>query len=69
MVAGRESQFWPCEHAAAAVAGNPNGRSAIVEDSGHAVNIDRPEEFNGLLLDFLHDTGRSVHDGRPIPPG
>ncbi len=60
MIAGRESQVWPCEHAAAAVAGNPHGRSAIVEDSGHAVSFDQPDLFNRLLLDFLHDTGRSV---------
>jgi pimeloyl-ACP methyl ester carboxylesterase len=53
MVAARESQVWPCEHAAAAVAGNPLGRSVIMEDSGHAANMDRPEEFNAVLLEFL----------------
>lgn len=53
MIAGRESQVWPCEHAAAAVAGNPYGRAVIIEDSGHAVNIDQPDRFNDVLLDFL----------------
>jgi pimeloyl-ACP methyl ester carboxylesterase len=53
MVAGRESQHWPCEHAEAAVLQNPSGRSVIVEESGHAVNFDRPDEFNDVLLAFL----------------
>jgi non-heme chloroperoxidase len=53
MVAGRGSQVWPCEHAAAAVAGNPLGRSVVIEDSGHPVNIDQPDRLNQVLLDFL----------------
>ncbi|HEY0373599.1 MAG TPA: alpha/beta hydrolase [Amnibacterium sp.] len=57
MVAGRDSQLWPCEHAAAAVAGNPNGRAVIIEDCGHAVNIDQPDRLNEALLAFLEETG------------
>jgi non-heme chloroperoxidase len=53
LVAGRESQFWPCGHAEAAVQGTPHGRAVVVEESGHAVNFDRPDEFNDLLLGFL----------------
>lgn len=53
MIAGRESQVWPCEHAAAAVAGNPYGRAVVIEDSGHAVNIDQPDRFHDVLIDFL----------------
>jgi non-heme chloroperoxidase len=53
MVAGRESQFWPCEHAEAAVQGTPYGQTVLVEESGHAVNFDRPDEFNDVLLAFL----------------
>jgi len=53
MVAGRQSQYWPCEHAEAAVRDTGQGRAAVVEDSGHAVNFDQPDEFDRLLLDFL----------------
>jgi pimeloyl-ACP methyl ester carboxylesterase len=53
MVAGRESQYWPCEHAEAAVRDTAQGRAVVVEDSGHAVNFDRPDEFDRVLLDFL----------------
>lgn len=53
MVAARGSQVWPCEHAAAAVAGNPLGRAVVIEDAGHAVNIDQADRFNAVLLEFL----------------
>jgi non-heme chloroperoxidase len=38
MIAGRESQLWPCEHAQAAIASNPFGRAVIIEDSGHTIS-------------------------------
>jgi non-heme chloroperoxidase len=53
MVAGRDSQLWPCEHAGASVGDNPHGRAVIVENAGHATNFDAPEEFNRILLGFL----------------
>jgi non-heme chloroperoxidase len=59
MMAARESQVWPYEHAAAAVADNPYGRAVIVEDSGHAISLDQPDAFNAILLDFLHETETS----------
>ena len=56
MIAARESQIWSYEHAEAAVAGNPHGRVAIVEDSGHAVPFDQPDRLNELLLEFLESS-------------
>ncbi len=56
MVAGRDSQLWPCEHAAATIAANPNGRAVIIEDCGHPVNIDQPDRLNEVLLEFLAET-------------
>ena len=53
MIAGRESQIWPCEHAEAAIAGNAYGRAVIIEDCGHGVSLDQPDAFNEVLLDFL----------------
>jgi pimeloyl-ACP methyl ester carboxylesterase len=52
-IAGRESQLWPCEHATAAAAMNSHAGALIVENSGHAVNIDRPDLVNEALLKFL----------------
>lgn len=52
-LAGRDSQLWPCEHATLAAATNPRASAVIVEEAGHAVNIDRPEQTNTALLEFL----------------
>jgi len=36
------------------IAGNaPNVQEIIVEGAGHMVNMERPEEFNRAVLDFL----------------
>lgn len=53
MVAGRNSQLWPCSHAEAAVGENPRGRAHVIEDAGHATNFDQPDAFNTVLLDFV----------------
>ncbi|KQQ06010.1 MULTISPECIES: alpha/beta fold hydrolase [unclassified Rathayibacter] len=52
-VAGRESEFWPAEHAAAAAALAPHGSSLVLEKDGHAANIEQPARFNEALLEFL----------------
>jgi abhydrolase domain-containing protein 14 len=33
----------------------PNSKLIILKDAGHASYIDRPQEFNDLLIDFLDD--------------
>jgi len=53
MVAGRDSQLWPCTHAEAAVGANPLGRAVVLDDAGHATNLDRPDEFDAVLLEFV----------------
>ena len=55
MVAGRDSQFWPCGHAEASLADNPLGRAVVIDDCGHGANLDRVEEFDAALLEFLRD--------------
>ncbi len=63
MLAGRESQVWPCEHAEAAVAGTPHGRALVIEDAGHAISFDQPDRFNEALLEFLTEV-----DGGTVAP-
>jgi non-heme chloroperoxidase len=52
-LAGRESQLWPCEHASAAAQGNKLAEVVVLEECGHAVNIDQPEATNAAILEFL----------------
>lgn len=53
LVAGRDSELWPAEHAPAAAALNPLARSVVIQDCGHAVNIEQPDAFNSTVLEFL----------------
>ncbi len=55
MVGARDSQVWPCEHAEAAVRDNRSGWAVVLEDCGHAANIDQPDAFNAAMLAFLGD--------------
>jgi pimeloyl-ACP methyl ester carboxylesterase len=35
------------------VEANPNADKVIVEGAAHMVNMERPEEFNRLVMEFL----------------
>ena len=52
-VAGAESEFWPSAHAAASAEIAPRGESAVIENDGHAANIEQPKAFNAGMLAFL----------------
>ncbi|OON80023.1 alpha/beta fold hydrolase [Streptomyces tsukubensis] len=66
LVAARDSELWPCEHAAAAAEHNPLVGSVVLEKCGHAANIERPAEFNRVLLDFLTGLGDTRSGARPL---
>ncbi len=61
VVAGRESQFWPAEHAQATAALAKDGRAVVLEDCGHVVALDQPDTLNHLLLDLVG----GLSPGRP----
>ncbi|MBL7255605.1 alpha/beta fold hydrolase [Paractinoplanes lichenicola] len=52
-IAGRQSQLWPYEHAEAAAASNPLAQVVVLDDCGHAANLDQPELTNAAILEFL----------------
>jgi len=52
-LAGRESDFWPSEHAAASAALSPLGSSVVIDNAGHATNIEQPKAVNDALLAWL----------------
>jgi pimeloyl-ACP methyl ester carboxylesterase len=53
MVAARDSDYWPYEHATSCAQRGPNVRAAVIDHCGHAANIEQPETFNRILLDFI----------------
>jgi pimeloyl-ACP methyl ester carboxylesterase len=52
-IAGRDSQLWPCEHATASAATNKLAEAVVLDDCGHAANIDQPDRVNAAILEFL----------------
>jgi len=50
---GREDRILPVELAHKLASVLPNARLEIVENCGHWVQIERPEVFNRLVLDFF----------------
>jgi 3-oxoadipate enol-lactonase len=36
-------------------AGIPNARLAVIENAGHIPSLDRPEQFNRIVLEFFHE--------------
>jgi proline iminopeptidase len=50
---GRHDHIFPVRHAEAAKDKLPNGRVVIFDDSGHTPQMEEPERFNRLVLDFL----------------
>src|SRR5207237_6968751 len=53
LVWGRHDHIFPASHAEAALKRLPNGRAEIFEESGHTPQMEEPERFNQLVLDFL----------------
>ncbi|MHC2999452.1 alpha/beta fold hydrolase [Microbacterium sp. HJ5] len=52
-VAGAESEFWPSAHATASAALAPLGEAVVLDNDGHAANIEQPKAFNAAMLSFL----------------
>ena len=52
-IAGRDSQYWPCEHAEAAARSNPSAIAVILDECGHAANFDQPDAVNKAPVEFL----------------
>jgi pimeloyl-ACP methyl ester carboxylesterase len=51
-LAGRDSQFWPWEHATAAAALNPRVTATVIEECGHVVMADQPERLSAEPVAF-----------------
>ena len=52
-IAGRQSQFWPCEHATVSAGTTKLAHAVVVDDCGHAANLDQPDLVNAAILEFL----------------
>jgi pimeloyl-ACP methyl ester carboxylesterase len=53
LIWGRHDHIFPASHAESARDKLPNGKVVIFDDSGHTPQMEEPERFNRLVLDFL----------------
>lgn len=56
---GRHDAAVPLSHAYAAQSLIPNSQVRVIERGAHTPQVERPEEFNGLVLDFLSSSLRA----------
>jgi 4,5:9,10-diseco-3-hydroxy-5,9,17-trioxoandrosta-1(10),2-diene-4-oate hydrolase len=52
---GRQDRILPVRHACFAAQKLPNARLHIFDQCGHMPNFERPQDFNGLVLNFISD--------------
>jgi pimeloyl-ACP methyl ester carboxylesterase len=64
LIWGRHDHIFPAGHAEVAAGKIPHARVEILEESGHTPQIEQPDRFNRLVMDFLNEpddrSGRGV---------
>src|SRR6202140_4592780 len=63
LIWGRHDHIFPARHAEVAKDKLPRGRVVIFEDSGHPPQMEEPDRFNRLVLDFLTEPGDRPGEG------
>jgi pimeloyl-ACP methyl ester carboxylesterase len=53
LVVAADQDYWPVDRKRAYVAKMPDARLAVIEDAHHAVCVERPDDFNRILDEFL----------------
>lgn len=56
VVVGRQDEFTPVAKAEEMRAKLPNSQLVVIENAGHMPNLEQPEEFNRIALEFLAGT-------------
>jgi len=63
LIWGRHDHIFPARHAESAKDKLPRGKVVIFEDSGHTPQMEEPERFNRLVLDFLTEPASRSGEG------
>jgi len=63
LIWGAHDHIFPASHARAAKDRIPNGRLQVFDDSGHTPQMEEPERFNRLVLDFLQEPASQRGEG------
>ena len=63
LIWGGHDHIFPASHAQVAVGRIPNGRLEVFDDSGHTPQMEEPERFNRVVLDFLGEPASRRGEG------
>jgi pimeloyl-ACP methyl ester carboxylesterase len=63
LIWGRHDHIFPASHAESAKQKLHDGRVEIFEGSGHTPQMEEPERFNRLVLDFLREPASRPGEG------
>ena len=63
LIWGGHDHIFPASHAQAAKERIPNARFEVFSDSGHTPQMEEPERFNRLVLDFLREPASRRGEG------
>jgi pimeloyl-ACP methyl ester carboxylesterase len=63
LIWGGHDHIFPASHAQVAMGRIPNGRLEVFDDSGHTPQMEEPERFNRLVLDFLGEPASHRGEG------
>lgn len=58
VIVGRQDEFTPVEKAEELQENLQNSKMVVIEDAGHMPNLEHPDEFNAVVLDFLNNVSR-----------
>ncbi|WP_428330907.1 alpha/beta fold hydrolase [Mucilaginibacter sp.] len=61
IIVGRQDEFTPVVMAEELKASLKNCKLAIIEDAGHMPNLEHPDEFNAIVIDFLESISTGHH--------
>jgi len=64
IIVGRQDEFTPVAKAEEMQQSIQNSKLVIIEDAGHMPNLEHPDEFNTIVLEFLE--GISGHGGSSL---
>jgi pimeloyl-ACP methyl ester carboxylesterase len=63
LIWGGHDHIFPASNAQVAMGRIPNGRLEVFDDSGHTPQMEEPERFNRLVLDFLGEPASRRGEG------
>ena len=69
VVWGRQDGIIPASHLDALRRAYPNARLQVIEDAGHLLMAEQPDEFAAALLPFLDEAERAVGGARTMASG